>query len=165
LSHGAPPDFDPAPFGAELRAFVLRMGGGQEADDVVQETFLRAVRAAAPDRPRAWLYGVALNVLRDRSRSTHRARIDSDPERLHAVESRSDGPAESAIARETSRLVLRVVERLPERQRAALLLRLQRHMDYGEIATALECSIGTARQHFHLAVQSVRDALSEEDDA
>jgi RNA polymerase sigma-70 factor (ECF subfamily) len=159
------PAFDPAPFGAELRAFVRRMGGGQEADDVVQETFLRAVRAAAPARPRAWLYGVALNVLRDRSRSSGRARIDADPERLHAIEERSDGPAESAIARETSSLVLRAVGRLPERQRAALLLRLQRHMDYGEIATALECSVGTARQHFHLAVKSVRDALAEDSDA
>ena len=102
MSRRDAPAFDPAPFGAELRAFVRRMGGGQEADDVVQETFLRAVRAAAPARPRAWLYGVALNVLRDRSRSSGRARIDADPERLHAIEERSDGPAESAIARETS---------------------------------------------------------------
>lgn len=165
MSPRDPPAFDPAPFGAELRAFVLRMGGGQEADDVVQETFLRAVRAAAPDRPRAWLYGVALNVLRDRSRSMGRARLEGDPERLHAIESLSDGPAESAIARETSLLVLHAVERLPERQRAALLLRLQRHMDYGEIAVALECSVGTARQHFHLAVKSVRNALAEDPDA
>ena len=165
MSRRDPPAFDPAPFGAELRAFVIRMGGGQEADDVVQETFLRAVGAAAPDRPRAWLYAVALNVLRNRMRSMGRGPLEGDSEGLHAIESLSDGPPESAIARETSLLALRAVARLPERQRAALLLRLQRHMDYGEIAAALECSVGTARQHFHLAVKSVRDALAEESDA
>jgi DNA-directed RNA polymerase specialized sigma24 family protein len=37
-------------------------------------------------------------------------------------------------------------------------------MEYEEIAVALDCSVGTARQHFHLAVRAVRDALAGERD-
>jgi RNA polymerase sigma-70 factor (ECF subfamily) len=140
------------------------MGGGQEVDDVVQETFLRAVRSTRPERPRAWLYGVALNVLRDRSRTRTRLRAEPEEE-VRRIEERSAGPAESAIAREAAHLAWRAVERLPEKQRAALLLRVQRHMEYDEIAVALECTPATARQHFHLAVKTVRRALAEDTDA
>jgi RNA polymerase sigma-70 factor, ECF subfamily len=154
--------FDPEPWRAELRGFVLRMGAGQETEDVVQETFLRALRSPPASRARAWLYRVALNVLRDRVRR-QRSTDDDESGALLALEDRAPDPRAAAIASETVRIAWRAAARLPDRQRAALILRIQRHMDYDEIALALECSIGGARQHFHLAVKAVRDALAEEE--
>lgn len=159
--------FDPEPWRSELRGFVLRMGAGQESEDVVQETFLRALRSPPASRPRAWLYRVAMNVLRDRvRRGRHPRAVDEalDDDRkdpLRSLEDPAPDPRAAAIARETVRIAWRAAAGLPDRQRAALILRIQRHMDYDEIAVALECSIGAARQHFHLAVKAVRDALAE----
>ncbi|MFN0006964.1 MAG: RNA polymerase sigma factor [Planctomycetota bacterium] len=156
--------FDPEPWRSELRGFVLRMGAGQESEDVVQETFLRALRSPPEGRPRAWLYRVAMNVLRDRvRRGRHPGASDEEgaSDALGALEDRAPDPRAAAIARETVRIAWRAAAGLPDRQRAALILRIQRHMDYDEIAVALECSIGAARQHFHLAVKAVRDALAE----
>jgi len=153
--------FDPEPWRAELRGFVLRMGAGQDVDDVVQETFLRALRAPPQVRPRAWLHRVALNVLRDRVR---RARPRGEEAAVAALETRSPDPGAAAIVRDTVRVAWEAATRLPDRQRAALILRIQRHLDYDEIAVVLECSVATARQHFHLAIRAVRDALAEEND-
>lgn len=152
--------FDPEPWRTELRGFVLRMGAGQEAEDVVQETFLRALRSPPASRPRAWLYRVAMNVLRDRVRR-QRSIDDEDASGLFlSLEDHAPDPRAAAIASETVRVAWHAAARLPDRQRAALILRIQRHMDYDEIALALECSVGGARQHFHLAIKAVRDALA-----
>jgi RNA polymerase sigma-70 factor (ECF subfamily) len=151
--------FDPEPWRNELRGFVLRMGAGQEVEDVVQETFLRALASPPASRPRAWLYRVALNVLRDRARR-QRGGEDDAASLLLALEDRAPDPRAAAIARETVAVAWRAAASLPDRQRAALILRIQRHMDYDEIALALECSIAGARQQFHLAVKAVRDALA-----
>jgi DNA-directed RNA polymerase specialized sigma24 family protein len=56
------------------------------------------------------------------------------------------------------------VSNLPESQKLALYLRFLRHMDYDEIAEALECSVPAARQHFHLGVKAVRNRLFEDRD-
>ena len=152
--------FDPEPWRGELRGFALRMGAGQEADDVVQETFLRALRSPPESRPRAWLHRVALNVLRDRARRERAADDEDASDAFLALVDRTPDPRSAAIARETVRAAWHAAARLPDRQRAALILRIQRHMDYDEIALALDCTVGGARQHFHLAVRAVRDAIA-----
>jgi RNA polymerase sigma-70 factor (ECF subfamily) len=156
----AVPAFDPEPWRGELFGFLLRMGAGQETEDVVQETLLRALRSPPVSRPRAWLYRVALNVLRDRGRRLRPSDEDDPSSPLVSLEDPAPDPRAAAIARETVLVAWRAAARLPDRQRAALILRIQRHMDYDEIALALDCSIGAARQHFHLAVKAVRDALA-----
>src|ERR1700741_634641 len=112
--------FDPEPWRSELRGFALRMGAGQEAEDVVQETFLRALRSPPESRPRAWLYRVALNVLRDRARRGRDPgsgdEIDaSDP--VPTLEDRAPDPIAAAIARETVAIAWRAAASLPDRQR------------------------------------------------
>jgi RNA polymerase sigma-70 factor, ECF subfamily len=156
-----PVRFDPEPWRAELLAFVARMGAAGEAEDVVQETFLRALERPPATHARAWLYRIALNVVRLRRRGDRRhaaaaprvARSERDPRA---------SPAESIERRDLADRAWRLVETLPDGPRAALLLRLQRHMDYDEIAVALDCSVATARQHFHLGLKAVRDVLAED---
>jgi RNA polymerase sigma-70 factor (ECF subfamily) len=161
---GTPAGFDPEPWRGELLGFVAKMGAGQEAEDVVQETFLRAIRSPPGSRPRAWLHQVALNVLRDRARRLRSEEILDGGDEFALLADRTPDPRLSATARDTVRIAWEIVSKLPERPRAALILRIQRHMEYEEIAVALNCSVGTARQHFHLAVRAVRDALAGERD-
>ena len=123
---------------------------------------MRALGSPPASRPRAWLYRVALNVLRDRARRL-RSGDDDAEEILLSLEGASPDPRAAAIASETVRAAWLAAARLPDRQRAALILRIQRHMDYDEIGLALDCSIGAARQHFHMAVKAVRDALAEQE--
>jgi RNA polymerase sigma-70 factor, ECF subfamily len=149
--------FDPEPWRAELLAFLRRAGAGAEAEDLVQETFLRALRQPPGRSARAWLYRVALNLLRDqRRRESVATRALREAARPEAT---ADAPAFVAANRSDAEAAWRVVTRLPESQRLALYLRIRRHMDYDEIGTVLECSPATARQHFHLAVKAVRDEL------
>lgn len=149
--------FDPSPWRAELVAFVRRMGSSRDAEDVVHEAFVRALAAPPASSPRAYLYRAVLGVLADRARrgALRRTRDASDEACADARE-----PQAIAEQRELAAMAARAVARLPAKQRAALLLRVVRHMDYDEIATALDASVGTARAHFHLAVKAVRDALA-----
>jgi RNA polymerase sigma factor (sigma-70 family) len=155
--------FDPEPWRRELLAFVQRMGAVREAEDIVQEAFVRAIAAPPKSHPRAFLYQVALNAVRDRRRGEERA---TSRREFAAKESSDDAhdPADFAEQRELAILAWSEVEKLPDQQRAALLLRVQRHMDYDEVALALDCSVATARQHFHLAVKAVRNALTAGED-
>jgi RNA polymerase sigma-70 factor, ECF subfamily len=140
--------------------FVRRTASRADADDVVQECFLRAIRTPPRSHPRAWLYRVAVNVLRDQARRERTSR-DALPE-LGRMESATEtDPASCAEARNLVEHARGAVAQLSERQRLCLYLRLQRHMDYDEIGLVLECSADTARQHFYLAVKNVRDRLGE----
>lgn len=139
------------------------MGAAEEAEDVVQETFLRALKAPPRRRGRAWLYRVALNVLHDRGRRRRTAEAGLARLAAPAELPAEAGPAARAEERDLAEAAWRRVEGLPAGQRAALILRVQRHMDYAEIGVALECSPATARQHFYLGVRAVRDALAEVD--
>jgi len=155
--------FDPEPWRAELYGFVRRMGVREDAEDVVQEAFVRALARPPRSHPRAWLYHVALNVLRDLRRRQETARA-ALPRLGRAVAAREPGPAAWAEARNLAERAWSAVRLLPAGQRLALWLRLERHMDYDEVAVALGCTVPTARQHFHLAVKAVRDRLRRETD-
>ena len=121
-----------------LLAFCRQMlGSREEAEDAVQQTFLAAYcefeRAARPRELRPWLYGIA----RHRCLSTLRAR------REHAVEevpaAAADQLATEVVAREELRAVLADVTRLPEDQRAALVLAELGDTSHAEIADILGC--------------------------
>ncbi|HXV58565.1 MAG TPA: sigma-70 family RNA polymerase sigma factor, partial [Gaiellaceae bacterium] len=129
---------------AELRLHCYRLlGSFEDAEDLVQETFLRAWRKRATFRGdasfRAWLYGIATNACLDVIRRRPRVRIAPDapgaaldvpwlqpfPDRLlDEIPSPEEGPESRAVARETVELAfVAAVQLLPPRQRVALLAR------------------------------------------
>ncbi len=136
----------------ELQVHCYRMLGSlEEAEDMVQETLLRAWRGRRAfegrSSARAWLYRIATNACLDALRRRPRRVLVADvpaadpaaadppeaelpwlqpyPDRLlDAVPDRDAGPAEAAEARETIELAfLAAIQHLPPRQRAALILR------------------------------------------
>jgi len=146
-------------YGREIHAYLWRMlGDRQDAEDGLQETFLRALRHRNPApiaAPRAWLYAIATNVAR-----THlRRRRPEDP--LDDFEHL----ASEAPSRETSERVAalrRVVEGLPLKQRAALILRRYQELTYDEVARAIGSSPEAARANVYQALKRLKALVPEE---
>ena len=148
----------------EIRRYLVRLTArSSEADDLSQETFLRAYRAYRSLPPganaRAWLFAIATNLFRNHFRSERRRA------RAHAAVSltRFEGHGERADSElafeETRKLVDAVVERLPVKQRTAFVLRKIHDLDYDAIAQSLHCSPESARAHVFQALRKIRQAL------
>lgn len=147
-------------YGKEIHAYLWRMlGDSQDADDGLQETFLRALRHRSRSpilEPRAWLYTVAGNVARSQLRvrrreGDRRAGADLDV-------AAPDGVGE----RERADAVRQAVDRLPSKQRQALLLRRYQGMSYDEVARVLGGSAQTARANVYQAIRKLRKTFPEE---
>ncbi len=148
-------------YGREIHAYLWRMlGDAQEAEDCLQEAYLRAWRSpgrAAIRNPRAWLYAVAGNVARTTLR--RRVREQAGQDRLvSATEPAASGrrPAEQVTA------VRQAVEGLPARQRQALLLRRYQGLSYAEIAVVAGGTADAARANVYQAMRRLRREFPEE---
>ena len=147
-------------YGKEIHAYLWRiLGDAQDADDGLQETFLRVLRhrRAAPIlEPRAWLYAIAGNVARSQLR---RRRTEGERRALPDIDVIApDGVAE----RDRVDAVRRVVESLPSKQRQALVLRRYQGLTYDEVARVLGGSAQTARANVYQAVLKLKKAFPEE---
>ena len=145
----------------EIFAYLWRLIPGDQAEDCLQETFLRAFRAyerTAPDSNyRAWLYKIATNV----ARSAHTRRQREMTRKLnHPIASEGRTLLDSVIFRDDLKVVLQAIETLPHKQRAALMMRKYQEMDYRDIGVALECSPATARAHVYQALKKLRVRLA-----
>jgi RNA polymerase sigma-70 factor (ECF subfamily) len=125
-----------------VRYLTRRLGDRDWAEEVAQETFLRALRQPEITNERAWLFAVATNLVRDEARKDARRRRHLE---LLREETRDDvvevEPTSLERAQEAA-FARRAVEGLAERDRLALLMR-EEGLDYGEIAEALELSPGS----------------------
>ena len=122
------------------------------AEDLLQDTFVRAVRGWARLRdsasPRAYLFGIARNVCRDALRY-RRPEVEMKEEPAAAAE-------EEDVRLERLRAA---IGRLPALHHETLLLKLQQELSYEEIAEVLDVPVGTVRSRLHHAVARLREAL------
>jgi RNA polymerase sigma-70 factor (ECF subfamily) len=145
------------------RVFALGFaltGNRRDAEEVAQDTFLRAYRALVtypPDRIRelkqkAWLHRIALNVVRNRVRGIRPRLVElngSEPD--HAR-----GPEDGALLKmEMDALAARVAA-LPARYRAAVVLRHVQELSYEEAADALGQPVGTVKANVHRGLKLLR---------
>lgn len=125
-----------------VRYLTRRLGDRDWAEEIAQETFLRALRQDQLSSERSWLFAVATNLVRDEARKQERRRrhlaLLAAEERERHVE-----PEASSLERaQESALARRAVDALAERDRLALLMR-EEGLDYNEIADALGLSVGS----------------------
>ena len=123
-----------------LHAVARRMmGSAEEAEDVVQEVFLKVWTHAGKWQPgrakfSTWLHRVAINQCYDRLRRKREIAMDKPPEH---VDSRPS-PEEMAMSSDLSKEVYAALQELPERQRAALVLSHYQGFSQMEAAAVLE---------------------------
>jgi RNA polymerase sigma-70 factor, ECF subfamily len=144
-----------------LRRLTFR---ASEADDLAQETFLRAYRAwqtlAADANVRACLFAIATNLARNHFRAESRRRRAYVAVGERRAEADPAGPEEEHVFRETRELLDRVVAGLPLKQRLAFTLRKVHDLDYEVIGESLECSPESARAHVFQALKKIRVSLN-----
>lgn len=148
------------PHARSLYATAYRMmRNAHDAEDLVQETLLRAYRAFDRYSPgtniRAWLYTILHRARTDAFRRAGRAPL--------TVELAGDGPgvppAQDALASGAEEIE-RALARLPEDFRIAVILRDVEELSYQEIAETLGIPIGTVMSRIHRGRVKLRSALS-----
>ena len=145
------------------RIFALSLaltGNRHDAEEVAQDTFLRAYRALCgypPDRvrelkQRPWLNRIAVNVVRNRVRGLRPRLVE-----LNGTEAdHSSGPEEDVIRKaEMDELAARVAS-LPHRYREAVVLRHVQELSYAEAADALGQPVGTVKANVHRGLKLLR---------
>ena len=137
-----------------------------ECQDVAQETFLRAYRAIGNFRGDAqfytWLHRIAVNTAKNHLVSHNRRPptddIDIDDAEQFASGMRlrdNDTPERELMRQQLEQTVMRAVEALPEELRVAITLREVDGLSYEEIATRMDCPIGTVRSRIFRAREAI----------
>lgn len=140
--------------GPALLAYFRRQPGlAGSAEDLLQDTFVRAIRGferlQVSVSPRAYLFGIARHVSLDALRSRQTLALLTEPAAPDAAP--EDARLDSMRA---------AIAQLPEPQRETLLLRLAHELSYEEIAEALGIPVGTVRSRLHHALNQLRATLN-----
>jgi RNA polymerase sigma-70 factor (ECF subfamily) len=126
-----------------VRFLTRQLGDRDAAEEIAQETFVRALQQETIASERSWIFAVAMNLVRDEGRKAIRRQ-----RRLALLkeETESAGPVQPhsvAVEREEERAMARqALDNLAERDRDALLMR-EEGLNYDEIAKALDLSVGS----------------------
>ncbi len=154
---------------AAVRSVLLRLSGSaREADDLGQDTFLRAytaLRDYSPQRrrelqPRAWLLTIAANVWRNHLRTVTRRPATADGVQPAEIDlpDRAPGPEQRALdGAQRDRLVSALAE-LPEHHRLPVVLRHVGELSYQEVAQILESPVGTVKAQVSRGLAALRSA-------
>lgn len=148
---------------AALARFAVRLGMSNEAEELVQDTFVRAFGALDAFRSesslRTWLFTIERRLVIDRRRSAARRGTDIEVEDEHAATGYD--ALDALVADETSRRVSDAMTSLTRMQREVFTLRVQEGRSYKEIAEILDTSEGAARVHYHNAMRAVKEFLDD----
>lgn len=144
----------------------LTRGDRHLAEDLFQETFLHAVRAAktfdASKSLRTWVTAIALNLVRDEARK-RKSRGEVLLEGTNWGEEDRPQPRASgdppAELREEARRVRSALAQLTDKEREIVLLHFYQGLTLAEAAEALEAPIGTMKSRLHSALSRLRDLL------
>jgi RNA polymerase sigma-70 factor (ECF subfamily) len=147
-------------YSAEIFAYLWRiLQGYEDAEDCLQEVFLRAYQAfhrlRTDSNYRAWLYKIATHTAFSfrRKRTRHEGReVSIDLDQI----SGGHLPADQLEWKEHIAFLWEAIEKLPNRQRSALIMRKYQELSYEEISAILDCSQEAARANVYQALKKLR---------
>jgi len=134
------------------------------AEDVVQESFIKAYEKLHSFEGRAsfksWLFQIAVNNSRNRIRDTRKNMID-----VENVQLAVGAEAESCLVHNAvAGMLQEEVDKLPDRQRTALVLRVYEDLSFKEIAEIMQCPYDTAKANYRHALMRLRERFEEQQD-
>ncbi|HEY9677758.1 MAG TPA: sigma-70 family RNA polymerase sigma factor [Drouetiella sp.] len=153
------------------RMAYWRLGSAQDAEDVVQETYLRAYRSFDTFKTgtnlKAWMIRILLNVVNDtlakRAKQPIILPMDEELEEVLTVEDQSSSaqdPAMNLTRNELHPDLMSALRQLPSTLLQPLLLRELEEMQYGDIATLLDIPVGTVMSRLFRARRIVKQKLT-----
>lgn len=141
-----------------IYATLAKMTGDREtALDLAQDAFIRGWEELGGFQRRSafstWIYRIAVRLAYD----ALRRRPPRAEGRAEELADRAPGPDERAVAEEEAAGLRRLIDALPEMQRAVVVLRAWDGLPYREIAAILGTTEGSARVSFHHALRRLRE--------
>jgi len=142
-----------------------------EIEDVAQEAFIKAYRALPQFRGDSafytWLYRIALNTARNWQAASFRRPAtvapleNEDGETFDQIDGLSDHstPESLMASRQVAQAVNEAIDDLPDDLRTAIVLRAIEGMSYEEIASVMQCPIGTVRSRIYRAREAIAARL------
>jgi len=148
--------------GSDLLRFLRqRLGSEADARDIAQETYLRFIRLGNPEQIEnceAYLFRIATNLLWEHKLRERKLAGQSPLEEPQTAETT---PFDLAINEEFSEHMQRVLETLPQAQRAVLILRIRDDCTCAEISAKTGISTSMVKKHLHAALDKCRRRLRE----
>lgn len=143
-----------------LMKVVVRLTRDMDlAEDIVQDAFIKAYKSVGifegRSSFRSWLYQIALNTARNRFRKHARETLTAEPV-VQAVDSQIE---QGMIAVDVRAVLQMEIQKLPDRQKTALTLRIFDDLSFKEIAELMECPYDTAKANYRHAVIKLKERL------
>jgi len=137
-------------------------GNHEDANDLTQETFIKAYRALARFRGDSafstWLYRIAVNTAIN-FKAARRPEADILPESLPDGRPGMDA---TLLRRDEAKRVRAAIERLPDKQRATLILKTYHDLTHEEVARVMGSTVGTVKANFFHALGNLKRLLGGE---
>lgn len=134
------------------------------AEDVVQESFIKAFEKLNAFEGRAsfksWLFQIAVNTAKNKLRERRRAMTDIDSVQLAVGAVAETSLVHSALSQE----IQEEIDKLPTKQRTALILRVYEDLSFKEIADIMECPYDTAKANYRHALMKLKDSFEQKSD-
>lgn len=146
---------------ALLRVCVRMLKDKELAEDVVQESFVKAYRKIALFEGRSsfksWIYQIAINTARNKLRANRLDTVNIEDVDLPVYQTAEA----SMIHLDVKNLLRQEVEKLPEKQRHALELRIYEDLSFNEIAQIMDCPYDTAKANYRHGLMKIKQALED----
>ena len=140
------------------------MGDHGGADEVTQESFLKAYHAIASFRQessfKSWLLRIAINTAKNALRSRERRQTVDLEDVVVGAEHREFSRMEGT---QTAMILKKAIEMLPPKQKRALELRIYEDLSFKEVAEIMECPFDTAKANFRHALINLKKVIEESD--
>jgi len=150
----------------DLHRFIFRIiGNADDSADVMQKVFISLLLKAQQFRGQSsfktWLYQIAVNQCKNFFRSRERMRLEPNAPDWDDMASDTADVYLDVVNEQQRELLSKALLRLPARQRATMLMRLQMDYTLKEIATLMEVSEGTVKAQHHQALLTLKQLLLE----